>query len=628
LWRRLLLSRGVQVAIDGVLAAGALCAAFLLRFDGWPPDFYVRQALLFLPWICAARLLTNFLAHAYRRVWRYTGIADALHICRTGAAPTCILLLLRLAPLRGAGAVLRLPGSVILLDYMVFVVAAIAVRALRRLAGERRERLRWGGTPQSKSVLLVGAGQAGVMAAKEFASRPDLGMRVVGFLDDDLLKRGAVIQGVEVRGGLADLPAVAAKLPVDEVIVTIASVPARTIRAVVSDCERMRVPVRIIPGLFEILGGQVSTSNLHPVEIEDLLGRPSFDVSHWLDACRPFYRDQRVLVTGGAGSIGRELCRQLMLLHPNAVFMLDKDENTVFEAMRELQHKPAADCSRLRPVVADLRQEGRLRHLVRDLSPTLVFHAAAHKHVHLMEQNPCEAILNNVGGTAALLACVPGSSIRRCILVSTDKAVNPTSIMGASKRAAELMFQAAAQRTPGYCCVRFGNVLGSRGSVVPIFRQQIARGGPVTVTHPETTRYFMTIPEAAHLIVQAAILGGRGEVFLLEMGRPVRIADLARDMIRLSGLRDGEEGDVAIEFTGLRPGEKLHEELLTAGEGVVKTAVDKIFMSSPAFYPLHFVPDRISDLLAAAEANDPRHVIEAFEALDIGFQTSVHAASA
>jgi FlaA1/EpsC-like NDP-sugar epimerase len=628
-WRRMILSRGTQALIDAALAAGALALAYLLRFDGWPPAPYLRQALLFLPWWCAARLVANLAGHTYRRVWRYTSTPEALHLLRVSIGPSLIPLALRLSPWP-EGNRWRWPMSVIVLEYLLFVGAAASVRLTRRMLAERHERARWGGSTQAKRVLLIGAGNAGVMVAREFQSRPDLGIQLVGFLDDDPLKYGAIIQGVPVLGSLADLEATVATLRVDEVIVTMSSVPARTIRHVVESCEAIQAPVRIVPGLFEILGGRVSTSNLHPVEVEDLLGRTSFDVERWLKACRSFYRNQTVLVTGGAGSIGRELCRQLAMVEPDQILVLDKDENSVFETMQALQHSAGTAAARVRPIVGNLSVRPTLERVIRDFRPTLVFHAAAHKHVHLMEHNVCEAVLNNVGGTANLLACVRASSVRRCVMVSTDKAVNPTNVMGATKRVAELMFQAAAIEDPdvSYCSVRFGNVLGSRGSVIPIFREQIARGGPVTVTHPDVTRYFMTIPEAAHLILQAAILGGNGEIFLLDMGRPVRIVDLARDMIRLSRRSAEADRDIEIQFIGLRPGEKLHEELLIAGEGAQPTEVERIFKSSPADFPLYSVGERAAALVRTAATGDEDSALAALEAMAIGYHRHTRSVAA
>jgi FlaA1/EpsC-like NDP-sugar epimerase len=464
------------------------------------------------------------------------------------------------------------------------------------------------------------------MTAREITRRRDLGMSVCGFLDDDPSKHKSVIQGVSVLGGTADLPLIVRTNRVDQVIITMANAHRKTIRRLVDLCETADVPVKIIPGLYEILGNQVTISNVRPVEIEDLLGRDTIDVDSWLEASQSSYQGRRVLITGAGGSIGRELCRQLATLDPASIVLLDKDENAVFEAERDLRAAFSDKNIQIVPVICDLRQAARLRNVFSRHLPQVVFHAAAHKHVPLLESNASEAVLNNITGTLRLLECAAEFNVNRCVMVSTDKAVNPTNIMGATKRVAELMFQAEAirlnvnsSRNRHYSCVRFGNVLGSRGSVVPIFREQIRQGGPVTVTHPDVERYFMTIPEAAQLIIQAGAMGQRGEIFLLDMGEPVKVVDLAKDMIRLSGLTIGE--DVDIEFTGLRPGEKLKEELLIADEGAKTTRYEKIFVAPPLQYDFVRLPDWVARLTRAAEAGDDLTIHDLFSAMKIGFRS-------
>jgi FlaA1/EpsC-like NDP-sugar epimerase len=364
----------------------------------------------------------------------------------------------------------------------------------------------------------------------------------------------------------------------------------------------------------------VTVSDVRSVEIEDLLGRDTIDLKSWFAATEDIYGNKRILVTGAGGSIGRELCRQLITLNPASILLLDKDENAVFEAEMELREVAAGRSIELQPIIGDLRTERRLEKIFEKFAPHVVFHAAAHKHVPLMEQNPSEAVLNNIVGTATLLEMCARHHTLKCVMVSTDKAVNPTSVMGATKRVSELMFQAQAARDSGGCqysCVRFGNVLGSRGSVVPHFREQIKRGGPVTVTHPDMVRYFMTIPEAAQLIIQAGALGTKGEIFLLDMGEPVRVVDLARDMIQLSGLRLGE--DIEIKFTGLRPGEKMKEELLIAEEGASSTQYEKIFVAPPLRYDFAQLGFWVRRLGNAANEGDDAAVYEIFADMNIGF---------
>jgi FlaA1/EpsC-like NDP-sugar epimerase len=433
---------------------------------------------------------------------------------------------------------------------------------------------------------------------------------------------------VPVLGTTTELEEVARSERIDQIIITIANARRKTIRRIIELCDGTGLPVKIIPALHEILGNQVTVSNLRRVEIEDLLGRDSINIDEWLEGNRAAYRGKQILVTGAGGSIGRELCRQLLILEPATILILDKDENAVFEAERDLlaqcRLRQSETVTRIIPLIADLRFTGQLQRVFARYHPQIVFHAAAHKHVPLMESNAAEAVFNNIIGTRRLLDAAAAARVERCVMVSTDKAVNPTNIMGATKRVAELMFQARARHAEeegsptSYSCVRFGNVLGSRGSVIPIFREQIRRGGPVTVTHPDVVRYFMTIPEAAQLIIQAGAMGRKGEIYLLDMGDPVRVVDLARDMIHLSGLTPGE--DIDIHFTGLRPGEKLKEELLIAEEGAKTTWFEKIFIAPPLHYNFERLSDMVNALAVAAEEGREEDIYALFTRMEIGFQ--------
>jgi FlaA1/EpsC-like NDP-sugar epimerase len=529
--------------------------------------------------------------------------------------------------LPGIYPLLTVPISIIVIDFMLTSSLMLGARLFWRITCENAARAKTHHNGVRSRALLVGAGDAGVMAVREISRRRDLGLQVCGFIDDQPSKLKTVIQGVQVLGATSDLPAIVRAHRIDQVIITMANARRKTIRRILDLCEVAGVTVKIIPGLYEILGNHVTVSNVRAVEIEDLLGRDAINIEAWLEAGLNSYRGKRVLVTGAGGSIGRELCRQLAALGPVSIILLDKDENSVFEAERELRALVADKPIGIVPTICDLRALRRLRQVFNRHAPEVVFHAASHKHVPLLESNSCEAVLNNIVGAARLLECLAEFKVERCVMVSTDKAVNPTSIMGATKRVAELMFQAQAVRLNDesnggchYSCVRFGNVLGSRGSVVPIFREQIKSGGPVTVTHPDVERYFMTIPEAAQLIIQAGALGQGGEIFLLEMGEPVKVLDLAKDMIRLSGLTLGE--DIDIEFTGLRPGEKLKEELLIAEEGARTTRYEKIFVAPPLQYDFRKLDDYIDSLTAAAEDCDENAIYEIFSAMGIGFQTA------
>jgi FlaA1/EpsC-like NDP-sugar epimerase len=615
-----MLNRRVQMIIDAVIATACFIFAHILRFDGWPPGIEDNRMFLVLPYLVAARISANYWLGLYLRVWRYISIPDAIHLAGSVGLISSVLLLMRLG-FTGVSPYLTAPIGVIIIDFVLTTSMMLCVRLLWRVTCETAASAKTPTKEKRLRTLLVGAGSAGIMTAREISRRRDLGMQVCGFLDDDYSKQKSVIQGVSVLGGSADLPFVVRTYRIDQVIITMANAHRKMIRNLIDLCDAARVPVKIIPKLHEILGDQVTISSLRPVEIEDLLGRDAIDVNAWLEASQGSYRGKRVLITGAGGSIGRELCRQLATLNPASIIQLDKDENSVFEAERELRLSAADREIKIIPVICDLRMPSRLDHVFKKYAPQVVFHAAAHKHVPLLESNTSEAVLNNIFGAAQLLRCAADHQVERCVMVSSDKAVNPTNIMGATKRVAELMFQAQALRLNGkshYSCVRFGNVLGSRGSVVPIFREQIKQGGPITVTDPEVERYFMTIPEAAQLIIQAGAMGQRGEIFLLDMGEPVKVVDLARDMIRLSGLTVGEDMD--IEFIGLRPGEKLKEELLIADEGARTTRHEKIFIAPPLKYDFARLEESLRHLTAAVEEGNDERIYQLFLTMGIGFR--------
>ena len=616
--RNYMLSRPVQMAIDATIGVLSITFAHILRFDGWPPGIDADRMLLAIPFIGIARLISNYRSGVYSRVWRYVSIPDAAHIFRSVGSISAILMALRLA-FPGIYPMLTVPISIIVVDFMLTTSLMLAARLFWRVTCENAAQSKIHVNRSQSRSLLVGAGDVGIMAAREIGRRRDLGLQVCGFVDDDPNKHGAVIQGVKVIGATSDIPSITRLHHIDQVIITLDNARRKTIRRLFDLCEEAGAPVKIVPAIYEILGNHVTISNVRPVQIEDLLGRDTIDVAAWLEASYNSYHDKRVLITGAGGSIGRELCRQIATLDPASIILLDKDENSVFEAERELRMAAGLRKTEIIPVICDLRGGASLRNVFSQRLPQVVFHAAAHKHVPLLESNASEAVLNNIGGTLRLLECAAQFEVERCVMVSTDKAVNPTNIMGATKRVSELMFQAQAMRNGGhYSCVRFGNVLNSRGSVVPIFREQIKQGRPITVTHPDVERYFMTIPEAAQLIIQAGALGQRGEIFLLEMGEPVRVVDLAKDMIWLSGLSLGE--DIDIEFTGLRPGEKLKEELLIAEEGALTTRHEKIFVAPPLHYDFSQLGHWVEKLTAAAAAGDDATIYKIFSEMEIGFR--------
>lgn len=599
-----LYNRAFQVAIDlGVLAC-AYWLAYALRFDLAPPWPTLKRAFVVFPYILAWQYLVLHLFDVPRFAWRYVGLREAKRILAAVLVTTA-----GLAALRSVAGWLVLefgflhyaavPFGVILVNSGLTFLGVTGVRVARRMLAER-EQTRQLRRPRfnARRTILIGAGQAGFLVAREIQSRPDLEIEAVGFLDDDPLKRGALVQGLPVLGGLHALRAVISEHHVEQALITIANAPGHVIRQIAKACEAVGLRPKIIPGIYEIVGGQVNLSRIRPVSIDDLLRRE--EVALDADAIAGIVRDRVVLVTGAGGSIGSELCRQLARFAPARLVCVDQAENPLFAIHGELRERfrdLAVD-----PRVADVTDEARFEALFQELRPMAVFHAAAHKHVPMMEANPGEAIKNNVVGTRTVADVAHQHGVEVFVMISTDKAVNPTSVMGASKRIAELYVQALAQRSrTRFVAVRFGNVLGSNGSVVPIFQAQIARGGPVTVTHPEMTRYFMTIPEACRLVVQAASMGRGGETFVLDMGDPVRIVDLARDLITLSGLVP--DVDVKIEYSGLRPGEKMHEELSLPEENADRTRHPKIFIGRGAPRTWEEMSAAIERLAAMADAS-------------------------
>jgi len=449
-----------------------------------------------------------------------------------------------------------------------------------------------------------------VLAAREIRGRGDMDVWIEGFVDDDAEKQGAKIQGKRVLGTTEDIPELCRELEIDHVIITIAQIPRKELRRIVGICEKVPIRTRIIPGLYEILDGRVGITRFRDIEIEDLLGRAPVQLEQ--EAVAPFLEDKTVLVTGAGGSIGAELSKQIAHFHPANLILVERAEFALFEIDRQL----SSDWPGLNivPLVADICDQVRMRRIFARWRPAVIFHSAAHKHVPLTEANPCEAVKANTLGTWVVGEIAGEHDCEAMVVVSTDKAVRPTSVMGATKRVAELAVQELDRRNgTRYVAVRFGNVLGSTGSVIPIFRQQIEAGGPVTVTHPEMVRYFMTIPEAAQLVLQAGAMGEGGEIFILDMGEPVRILDLARDMISLSGLEPDE--DIEIKFTGMRPGEKLIEELETDAESIAKTRHPKIYIGQINSYPAEEIEgalDRLRELSSNGEEAEIRSFLNEF----------------
>jgi len=559
---------------DLILIPIAVLGTFVLRFELGALFFHY---LPFAYWMILAALITKPVVYyffgLYRRLWLYASIQELKLITAAVAVASVVLALvmLLLYSLNVVGAYLR---SVFVIDMLLSLITVGGLRFVLRLVAEmsKNQQTPLPGANRSKRVLIIGAGDAGAMVVRELQKNPQINLVPVGFLDDNPSKLKQQIHGVPIIGTVSDLTRTLDRLHVNEVIIAIPSAPGRVVR-MVADVARLKgIPFRTMPGIYELLGGKVSVSRLREVEISDLLRRQPTRIRD--EKVGSILSGKVVLVTGAGGSIGRELCRQIARWGPEELIMVGHGENSIFEALLEL--KEAFPSLAIHPVIADMRDRLRLENVFQQYRPGMVYHTAAHKHVSLMEVNIEEAVTNNILGTKNLVEVSIDREVDRLVMISTDKAIRPVNIMGATKRIAEMIVLDAGRRAgKAYSVVRFGNVLGSRGSVVPIFKQQIARGGPLTITHPDMKRYFMTIPEAVYLVLQAAGMGLGGETFVLNMGQQVRILDLAEDLIRLSGLEPGR--DVEIVFTGVRPGEKLSEDLWDEGFQFKSTEHPDIF---------------------------------------------------
>jgi FlaA1/EpsC-like NDP-sugar epimerase len=564
-------NRVLQVAADALLVALAYYLAFQLRFldepHGWPHRYEALFAQT-VGFVVAGKLIVFAAFGLYQKWWRYVSGRDFLQILRAVVVASAIVVVVF--------AVAKpfphtLPRTVEVTDFVLTLMLIAGARLAVRLIVERPSR---GARLPKREVLVIGAGSGGQMVVRELQLNPNLGSTAIGFIDDDPRKRGMRMLGLKVLGSTERIAEILDETEPEEVVIAIPSAPGTLRAKVVAACREREIRVRTLPTVFELLRGGVQLNKqLREVQVEDVLGREPIVVE--LDRVGAYLRDRIVLVTGAGGSIGSELCRQIARVGPRLLVMLDHAEDNLFQIDREMveeRHFTSAES-----VLADCKEAHRMLEVMQRFKPDVVFHAAAYKHVPLMEANPLEAVRNNALATRVTAETAAASRVERFVLISTDKAVNPQTVMGASKAMAEWIVESAGHDHPGtrFVSVRFGNVLASSGSVVPIFRGQIERGGPVTVTHPEMTRYFMTIPEAVQLVIRAGDIGaGKGEVFVLDMGEPVKIVDLAHNMIRLAGFEP--ERDVAVEFTQPRPGEKLHEELIAPDEELQPTAAKRI----------------------------------------------------
>ncbi|MEA4883849.1 MAG: nucleoside-diphosphate sugar epimerase/dehydratase [Clostridia bacterium] len=569
-WR---ISQVRYLLLDSAALMAADMIGLLVRFDGVVPPGMAQSCMRAWPATLPVRILAMSVFGMYQRLWKYASVRDMMAVA-AGVTSSYVADLIVIAVWPAA---LSSRGA-LLISYL-FAMALIGlsrfrVRLMAEISRNHQSNGSNGSNGNGRRVAIVGAGSAGSMVAKELLAHPEMGLTAVGFIDDDPDKCGGVLNSLPVLGTRDQMARIIEQRRVNEVIVAMPSAPGTVIREIMDACRDLKVRIKTLPGVYELVDGKVSVKQLRDIQIEDLLGREPVQLN--LNEIGAYLRGQKVLVTGAGGSIGSEICRQAARFEPQYIVLLGHGENSIFEIEQDLKRK----FPRLKtfPVIADIRDASRIDMVFERYKPSVVFHAAAHKHVPLMEANPKEALTNNVFGTRNVATAADKHGARRFVMISTDKAVNPVSVMGMSKRAAEMVVQAiGTESKTKFMAVRFGNVLGSRGSVVPIFRRQIAEGGPVTVTHPDMTRYFMTIPEAVQLVMQAGAMGQGGEVFILDMGEPVKIVELAEQIIRLSGCEPGE--DIKIEYTGTRPGERLFEEILTTAERAMSTKHTQIFVS-------------------------------------------------
>ncbi len=587
--RPLWLCKPAPFAADLTVMAVALFAAYTLRYNFNWARIHAEASHILLQGILLAVLYTAALAAfgCYRLIWRFISVDDIPRFVYATALPTFVGI--PLVVLLPSNALARVPVSVLILNAVFILGGILLTRAFWRIVGS-------GGGNHAASgavrhVLLVGAGSTGNQVLREMLQHQRPRIRVVGFVDDDPRKQRALLQGVRVLGPVARLSEILRRQKVDEVIVAVTRAPRTLIQQVTACCEACGVPVRIVPEYYEIITGSVTVNRLREIDITDLLGREEGVLDD--PAVLSFFSGKRVLVTGGGGTIGGEIARQVARMGPAQLVVIERAENALYEIERDLRARQTG--VPFVPLMGDIGDTHRMETVLAAFQPHILLHAAAHKHVPLMQNNPCEAVKNNILATRRLGQLAIRHRVENFLLISTDKAVRPVSVMGASKRLAEHVIQALNAAGPTrFCAVRFGNVLGSSGSVVPLFREQIKAGGPVTVTHADMARYFMTTREAVRLVLHAAMLAAGGEIFVLDMGKPVRIVELAEMMIRLSGLRPHE--DIAITYTGIRPGEKLHEELDVSERAAIRTEHARVFVGNVPRRPADEIDRMCADL--------------------------------
>ncbi len=579
---------GSLVLIDSLIVMMAPYLALLLRFEGNLDVYQYQMVYDYLPEILLIRLLTFNTFGLYNRLWRYASIYELIAIVSAVTVSSVIIYIYMY--IIGS----NLPRSIPIITWLLVVAFVGLSRLFLRISYILRQYK----VKKCSQVLIIGAGDAGAMIARELQQRYYDSKRLVGFIDDDKVKIRQKLFGAPVLGTREKLSHIVSEFSITEIIIAIPSLHGERLREIFKDCRETKCTVKTVPGLYEMIDGQVTVEQLRNIDLEDILRREPIQLD--IEQITNCLTGKRVLVTGAGGSIGSELCRQIVRMSPSHITLLGKGENSIYEIHQELITKyPGIS---IEPVIADVRDESRILSIFSRIKPQVVFHAAAHKHVPLMEVQPVEAVRNNIFGTKVVAEAADRVNAEKFVLISTDKAVNPTSVMGATKRVAEMIIQNMNSiSNTNYVAVRFGNVLGSRGSVIPLFKKQIAKGGPITITHPDMQRYFMTIPEASQLVLQAGAIAKGGEVFVLDMGKPVKIVDMACDLVELSGLVPHR--DISIKFTGLRPGEKLFEELLTAEEGTTSTKHEKIYVANLKVVDAEIIQQGLQSLSQITEAD-------------------------
>lgn len=593
------LVKTIQTLLDLSVLCFAFSFAYLLRFDFLLTAEQAQTVFLQMLILVPLQFLILRICKVHKFIWRYVSIPEMNRILMALSLAFLPILLLRFTVDKTHDYAF-IPLSIIIFDFFLAVSGIMGIRLLRRIIYSKIRRLETViSSTANKPVLLVGAGLAGVMTLSEIKSRRDIDLDVKGFIDDDDSKKGAIINGVKVLGNTEQLEKFVRDLKIDHIIISIAQASREDFQRILGVCRSIPIKVRTIPGLYELLQDKLNVSRIRDIEIEDLLGRLPIQLEK--KSIENFLSQKVVMVTGAGGSIGSELVRQLIQCQPKKLILVERSEFALFQIEREIaENFPEVDFV---PVIGDICDECRMTNIFQKYKPQVIFHAAAHKHVPMMELNTSEALKNNILGTNTLGHLAGRFNVEAFVLISTDKAVNPTSIMGATKRVAEIIVQNLNDRfDTSFIAVRFGNVIGSNGSVIPNFKQQIKKGGPVTVTHPDMERFFMTIPEASQLVLQAGAIGKGGEIFILDMGKPVKILDLARETIRLSGLKPNE--DIKITFTGIRPGEKLFEELDTDKEQLIKTTHSKISVCKIAPYSDEKIAAAITEIVNLCFSED------------------------